>query len=145
MHTMHEKISDQPKDVKNPRKIRQLIVRVSYFIASITILNFAIIFAAGHFRNLLKILGLDKHDYIKQDRKKNKDALIQPIFDGFTAFYYRSIFIFASDTVGRPLCSIPSTEIEVLERKRSSQFKEDFKLTGRKIRALNFASYNYLG
>ena len=145
IRTVNEKSSDQSNDVnaKGPPKIRQLVTRISYFITFTTLLNFGIIFAVGHFRDLLRYFGF--FCYTEVDKKKNKEAKIQPIFDGFTAFYYRAIFIFASDTINRPLSSIPSTEIEVLERKRSSQFHLDYKLTGKKIRALNFGSYNYLG
>ena len=143
-HKAHEKSSDKSKDAKGLKRIRQLLVRVSYYMVSITLLNFGIIFAAGHLRDLLQYFGFLRYDK-KIDTQKNKDAKIQPIFDGFTAFYYRTVFIIASDTINRPLSSIPSTEIEILERKRISQFHLDYKLTGRKIRALNFGSYNYLG
>ena len=139
-HKAHEKSSDESKDAKGPKRIRQL----SYYIVSVILLNIGIIFGASHLRDLLKYFGFLRCD-TKIDTQKNKDAKIQPIFDGFAAFYYRTVFIIASDTLNRPLSSIPSTEIEILERKRTSQFHLDYKLTGRKIRALNFGSYNYLG
>lgn len=42
------------------------------------------------------------------------------------------------------MCSVPGAEIELLER-TSDDFNWTYKLTGRRLRALNLGSYNYLG
>ncbi|KAI6656915.1 Serine palmitoyltransferase 2-like [Oopsacas minuta] len=125
-------------------KIRQLKMRSNYYTMFMTLLNFFLVFAAGHFRDFLRLLGYLKCD-TKFDSKKNIAAKIQPIVDGFTAFYIRHIAIYAHDTMCRPLCSTPSAEIEICERKRQTQFHSTYKQTGRILKSLNFASYNYLG
>lgn len=125
-------------------KIRQLKMRANYFTVFMTLVNFALIFAAGHFRDFLRLFG-----YLKcstaYDTKKNKAAKIQPIVKGFTAFFIRHVGIYAQDSLNRPLASTPGAEIEILERKRTTQFHTDYKHTGRVLKSLNFGSYNYLG
>jgi serine palmitoyltransferase len=48
------------------------------------------------------------------------------------------------DCFNRPICSVPGAYIELLERK-TYDYNWSFHYTGKKIKALNMGSYNYLG
>jgi len=48
------------------------------------------------------------------------------------------------DCFNRPISGVPGAEIELIERK-TEDFNWTFKETGRKFKALNMGSYNYLG
>ena len=125
-------------------RTRQLHMKTNYFTVFMVLVNIALILAIGHFRDFIRHFGYLKCDTVA-DTEKNKAAKIHPIFTGFSAFYIRNIFIYGFDSAGKPLASTPGAEIEILERKRTSQFHTDFKITGKVVKALNFGSYNYLG
>ena len=125
-------------------KTRQLRMKPGYFTVFMVLLNFALIIAAGHFRDFVRYFGY-LNGRMAVDTKKNIAAKIHPIVNGFSAFYMRHIWMYGKDNGYRPLISNPGAEIEILERKRATQFHGDYKITGKVIKSLNFGSYNYLG
>lgn len=67
-----------------------------------------------------------------------------PLYQSYESFYTRNIYYRIRDCFNRPICSVPGAEIELLERK-TDDYNWSFYFTGRKIKALNMGSYNYLG
>ncbi|XP_062503727.1 serine palmitoyltransferase 2-like isoform X2 [Corticium candelabrum] len=59
--------------------------------------------------------------------------------------YTLNIYGRIKDCWNRPIASNAGDHFDVLERKTTDSFNSDLKVTGRKIRALNLSSYNYLG
>jgi serine palmitoyltransferase len=67
-----------------------------------------------------------------------------PLFSNFESFHTRNMYLRMSDVCNRPICSVPGAEIELLERK-SNDYNWTYYFTGKKIKAINMGSYNYLG
>ena len=67
-----------------------------------------------------------------------------PLYQSYESFYTRNVYIRIRDCFNRPICSVPGAEIELLER-TTDDYNWSFNYTGRKIKALNLGSYNYLG
>ena len=67
-----------------------------------------------------------------------------PLFSNFESFHTRNMYLRMSDVCNRPVCSVPGAEFELLERK-SNDFNWTYYFTGKKIKAINMGSYNYLG
>ena len=67
-----------------------------------------------------------------------------PLFQSYESFYTRNLYFRIRDCFNRPLCSPPSVEIELVERK-TKDYNWSFQNTGKKIKVLNMGSYNYLG
>lgn len=72
----------------------------------------------------------------------NKDFV--PLYQSYESFYTRNVYLRIRDCFNRPICSVPGAYVDLLERK-TDDYNWSFYLTGRKIRALNMGSYNYLG
>jgi serine palmitoyltransferase len=66
------------------------------------------------------------------------------LYQSFESFFTRNYYLRVRDTYNRPICSVPGAEIELLERK-SDDFNWTYYFTGKKIKAINMGSYNYLG
>ena len=66
------------------------------------------------------------------------------MYQSYESFYTRNVYIRISDCFNRPICSVPGAELELMERK-TDDYNWSFYFTGRKIKALNMGSYNYLG
>lgn len=105
----------------------------------VTYLSYLIVVLLGHARDtfgrLLFPLAYRKY---KQDNKS------PPLYSSFESFFSRRIFRRVRDCWERPITGVPGRHITVLERV-SDDYNETFRLTGRKLRLLNFGSYNYLG
>jgi serine palmitoyltransferase len=67
-----------------------------------------------------------------------------PLYQSFESFYTRNLYRRIRDAWNRPICTVPGTQFEVMERE-SPDRGWTFRLTGRTIPALNMGSYNYLG
>ncbi len=66
------------------------------------------------------------------------------MYQSYESFYTRNVYIRIRDCFNRPICSVPGAEIELLER-TTDDYNWTFNYTGRKVKALNMGSYNYLG
>ncbi|KAH7101218.1 serine palmitoyltransferase 2 [Auriculariales sp. MPI-PUGE-AT-0066] len=62
----------------------------------------------------------------------------------FDSFYTRRLKHRLDDCFARPTTGVPGRTIQLLERK-SDNYNETYTMTGRRVRALNISSYNYLG
>lgn len=67
-----------------------------------------------------------------------------PLYQSYESFYTRNVYIRIRDCFNRPICSVPGAEIELLDRK-TNDYNWSFYFTGKKVKALNMGSYNYLG
>lgn len=67
-----------------------------------------------------------------------------PLYQSFDSFFTRNYYLRVRDVFNRPICSVPGAQIELLER-TSDDYNWTYQFTGRKIKALNLGSYNYLG
>ncbi|CAH3190864.1 unnamed protein product, partial [Porites lobata] len=99
---------------------------------------FYIIF--GYFRDFLRKHGLEKCKTVKE----NGNEGFVPLYSDFESFYTRNMYTRARDCFNRPICSVPGGEIDLLDRE-SEDWNWTFSYPGTKTRALNLASYNYLG
>lgn len=80
---------------------------------------------------------------LKIVREKNRDGY-PPLFDKFSAFYSRYVYRRIRDCWNYPICSVPGKEV-VLKERYTPDNGWTFKFTGRELKCLNLASYNYLG
>jgi serine palmitoyltransferase len=67
-----------------------------------------------------------------------------PLFVDSDFFYINWMYKRISDSWDRPITNVPSTYIDVLERK-GNDMNQTYTFTGNKLRCLNLGSYNYLG
>ena len=67
-----------------------------------------------------------------------------PLFNSYESFHTINVYVRNRDCFNRPVCSVPGAEIELMER-TSDDYNWTYNMTGRKIKALNLGSYNYLG
>jgi serine palmitoyltransferase len=67
-----------------------------------------------------------------------------PLYQSYESFYTRNVYTRIRDCFNRPICSVPGAEIELLDRK-TDDYNWSFYFTGKKLKALNMGSYNYLG
>ncbi|XP_044163019.1 serine palmitoyltransferase 2-like isoform X2 [Acropora millepora] len=67
-----------------------------------------------------------------------------PLYSDFESFYTRNMYTRVRDCFNRPIGSVPGAEIELLDRK-SHDYNWTFRYPGTTTKALNLASYNYLG
>ncbi|CAH1256884.1 SPTLC2 [Branchiostoma lanceolatum] len=104
-----------------------------------TYLSLAILIAFGYLRDFLRRIGLDKNH--SADERKNMKEFVPVSFESFVD---RNILKRVNHCVSRPIISPPTVEVDVLER-TSDDGNWHFRLTGRKTRCINLASYNYLG
>ena len=74
----------------------------------------------------------------------NKFKDFPPLYQSFDSFFTRNYYLRVRDVFNRPVGSVPGAEIELLER-TSDDYNWTYNMTGRKIKALNLGSYNYLG
>ncbi|ORD95611.1 LCB2 [Hepatospora eriocheir] len=112
--------------------------KISYLRIILTYISYIIGIVIGHIRDQIgKIFMPCK--YSKFYHVKN----IPPFFTTLESFYVRRLYQRISDCWNRPITGIPETKITVFE-KSFTAMNESCKLTGKKSRLLNFASYNYL-
>ncbi|KPM07476.1 serine palmitoyltransferase-like protein [Sarcoptes scabiei] len=66
------------------------------------------------------------------------------LYTTFAPFYYRNIILRLINMFQIPICSAPGGYTDFLERE-FKPYNSEWKFTGRKIRAINMGSYDYLG
>eukprot|EP01025_Chloroclados_australasicus_P027322 TRINITY_DN2712_c0_g2_i2.p1 TRINITY_DN2712_c0_g2~~TRINITY_DN2712_c0_g2_i2.p1 ORF type:complete len:548 (+),score=38.06 TRINITY_DN2712_c0_g2_i2:129-1772(+) len=106
-----------------------------YFVAFITYLAFAILFALGVVRDfLLNFLNV---------QKKGKKGYA-PVRQDYEDFYTRRLYYRIHDCWNRPICSAPDNKVELILRSQPIDQKPLRILEGQKP-CINMGSYNYLG
>jgi serine palmitoyltransferase len=105
-----------------------------------TYLCFFVLNLFGWFRDLLRQSGLEK----RKGACDQNGPEFTPLYQSFESFFTRNVYMRARDCFNRPICSMPGAEIELMERV-SDDFYWTFNYTGKKTKALNMGSYNYLG
>lgn len=105
-----------------------------------TYICYAVLNIFGWLRDFLRACGIEK----RKGNKDNNAADFVPLYQSYESFYTRNVYTRIRDCFNRPICSVPGAEIELPERK-SNDYNWSFYFTGKKLRALNMGSYNYLG
>ncbi|KAL6122406.1 LCB2b [Nucleospora cyclopteri] len=116
-----------------------MVNKLSYKRIILVYIAFSLIVVIGHIRDQFGKIFLPS----LYEKYFDKDKL-SPLFTTFESFYIRRMYKRISDCWERPICSTPNNKIEIVERIFDDQ-NDQFKITGKKIDCLNFASYNYLG
>jgi len=126
-----------------------------------TYICYAVLNMFGWLRDFLRSTGIEKRQgasdnnsavsfkfnfqlfyFWDSNREIEKDFV--PLYSSYESFYTRNVYIRIRDCFNRPICSVPGAELELLERK-TNDYNWSFYFTGKKIKALNMGSYNYLG
>jgi serine palmitoyltransferase len=108
--------------------------------AIFTYICYAVLNIFGWFRDFLRSTGIEK----RRGTSDNNTSDFVPLYQSYESFYTRNVYIRISDCFNRPICSVPGAEIELMERK-TDDYNWSFYYTGKKVKALNMGSYNYLG
>ena len=108
--------------------------------AVVTYMGYLILNVFGYLRDFLRLSGLEE----KKGAKDSNPSDFVPLYSEYECFYTRNMYTRIRDCFNRPIGSVPGAEIDIIERV-SNDFNWTFKQSGRKIRALNMGSYNYLG
>ncbi|XP_074660703.1 serine palmitoyltransferase 2-like [Tubulanus polymorphus] len=112
-------------------------------VAVITYIGYSILIILGHFRDILRKLGIEKSRAISAMKEPIKEGFV-PLYQSFENFYTRNLYTRIRDCWNRPICSVPGAYVELLDRV-TEDYGWNFKFTGKKTKAINFGSYNYLG
>ncbi|ESO92142.1 hypothetical protein LOTGIDRAFT_233207 [Lottia gigantea] len=109
-------------------------------VAIFTYISYIIIVLIGYIRDYLRYLGIDRDQ-----------TLHEPIIEGFVPlyqswenFYKRNMYNRVGDCCNRPIGTMAGPTMDVLDWK-AEHFGKSLELTGDRIPAMNFGSYNYLG
>ncbi|XP_068730448.1 serine palmitoyltransferase 2-like [Montipora capricornis] len=105
-----------------------------------TYLSYFFLLIFGYLRDFMRKYGLEK----PKGAKENGNKEFVPLYSDFESFYTRNMYTRVRDCFNRPICSVPGAEIELLDRE-SCDYNWTFRHPGTKTKALNLASYNYLG
>ncbi|KAI8971449.1 pyridoxal phosphate-dependent transferase [Mycotypha africana] len=117
----------------------QKIEAAPLFVLVTTYLNYLVLILFGHLRDFAgKIFKRDAYAHLRTNEG------YAPLVSDFDSFYTRRMYIRIRDCWNRPITGVPGRTVTILERE-SKDFNKTFHLTGRKISAINFSSYNYLG
>ncbi|XP_006816918.1 serine palmitoyltransferase 2-like [Saccoglossus kowalevskii] len=108
--------------------------------AILTYISYAFLVIIGHFKDILRRLGVDKSDVAKE---KGNEGFV-PLYCDFESFYTRNLYRYVRDCVNRPICSTPGAWFDVMERV-SPDNNLHLNITGKSSRCINLGSYNYLG
>ncbi|KAI9016413.1 pyridoxal phosphate-dependent transferase [Phycomyces nitens] len=109
------------------------------FVLVSTYLNYLVLILFGHLRDILgKVFKRKKYAHLRTNEG------YAPLVSDFDSFYTRRMYLRIRDCWNRPITGVPTRKTMILERE-TNDFNETFRLTGNKIEAINFASYNYLG
>ncbi|KAI8137261.1 pyridoxal phosphate-dependent transferase [Fennellomyces sp. T-0311] len=104
-----------------------------------TYLNYLVLIMLGHLRDILgKVFKRKEYAHLRTNQG------YAPLVSDFDSFYTRRMYMRIRDCWNRPITGVPTRITTVLERE-TTDFNKTFNLTGKKIDAINFASYNYLG
>ncbi|CAD26592.1 SERINE PALMITOYL TRANSFERASE SUBUNIT 2 [Encephalitozoon cuniculi GB-M1] len=105
----------------------------------VTYLSYLIVVLLGHAKDTF-----GKIFFPKVYKKYKLDNGKPPLYSSFESFFSRRIFRRVRDCWERPIVGVPGRHVTVMER-ISDDYNESFRLTGRRLKLLNFGSYNYLG
>ncbi|KAJ8657934.1 hypothetical protein O0I10_006462 [Lichtheimia ornata] len=124
---------------RNYEDFQQKMEEAPLYILVSTYLNYFVLILLGHLRDILGKI-FKRHEYAHLRTNQG----YAPLVSDFDSFYTRRLYMRIRDCWNRPITGVPTRKTTVLERE-TNDFNKTFSLTGRKIDALNFASYNYLG
>ncbi|KAK4510188.1 uncharacterized protein ATC70_006360 [Mucor velutinosus] len=117
----------------------QKIEAAPLFVLVSTYLNYFVLILFGHVRDIMgKMFKRKEYAHLRTNEG------YAPLVSDFDSFYTRRMYIRIRDCWNRPTTAVPGRKITILERE-SKDFNMTFRLTGRKLEATNFSSYNYLG
>ncbi|KAI9481331.1 MAG: pyridoxal phosphate-dependent transferase [Benjaminiella poitrasii] len=117
----------------------QKIEAAPLFVLVSTYLNYFVLILFGHLRDILgKLFKRKEYAHLRTSEG------YAPLVSDFDSFYTRRMYVRIRDCWNRPTTGVPGRTITILERE-SKDFNQTFRLTGRKLDAINFSSYNYLG
>ncbi|XP_071079012.1 serine palmitoyltransferase 2-like [Haliotis cracherodii] len=109
-------------------------------LAIVTSLAYGILVIIGHIKEYYRV-------YIKWEHKRSSEPGLEdfvPLYASWESFYKKNVFRRIKDCWMRPIASCAGANFEVMELV-THDYGWNFELTGRKIPAMNFGSYNYLG
>ncbi|KAI8883450.1 PLP-dependent transferase [Backusella circina FSU 941] len=117
----------------------QKIEEAPLFVLVSTYLNYFVLILFGHLRDITgKIFKRKRYAHLRMNEG------YAPLVSDFDSFYTRRMYSRIRDCWNRPITGVPGRTLTILERE-SKDFNQTFRLTGRKVEAINFSSYNYLG
>lgn len=114
-------------------------LKIYYHTIIATYISFALLTLIGHIRDQIGKI-ITPWNY----RQFYECNGMSPIYTTFESFFIRRLYQRISDCWNRPITGVPGKEILIQER-ISNDGNKTFKFTGKKIKSLNFGSYNYLG
>ena len=114
---------------------------IPFIVAILTMINYAILTAAGHIRDIMRSSGLE-NSRVKQENIKMKvwapinrwfaqDFLqdFPPLYRDFDSFYTRNLYMRIRDCWNRPICSVPGRHVTLMERE-TKDYGWNFKCAG---------------
>ena len=110
-----------------------------YYYLLTTYVSYLILIVFGHVRDYFGKRFRPQHYRHLQARDG-----YAPLNSDFDNFYVRRLKMRINDCFARPVTGVPGRYITLLDR-RSDDFNQSFKLTGKLVETLNMSSYNYLG
>ncbi|KAI9270164.1 pyridoxal phosphate-dependent transferase, partial [Helicostylum pulchrum] len=117
----------------------QKIEAAPLFVLVSTYLNYFVLILFGHVRDIMgKLFKRKEYAHLRMSEG------FAPLVSDFDSFYTRRMYLRIRDCWNRPSTGVPGRMITILERE-SKDFNMTFRLTGKKMEAINFSSYNYLG
>lgn len=102
---------------------------------SYVILNFF-----GHLRDFLRNTGIEKN---KCAVERNRPGYV-PLYSNYESFYTRNIYRRICHGWNQPICSLPGTTIDIMDRD-TDDYNWTFRFPGTTSKCINMGSYNYLG
>ena len=126
-------------DVKNIDYIHEEEPDIGMITAILTYFSYALLLSFGWIRDLFgAITGWTRYSEVKPP--KGYGVLLK----SWESFFTRRLYHRIQDCWGRPICSSPSANIEVMLRE-STDGHYSFHTTGNTKKCINVGSYNYLG
>lgn len=105
-----------------------------------TYICYALLVFIGHIEDFLVNIGLLKlHACLEP-----KIPGFVPLYQTWESFYTRHVYRRVSDCFCRPVANVPGGTFDVIERV-SPDYGWNYDMSDKKIHAMNFGSYNYLG
>jgi len=110
------------------------------YAAVMTYMSYFFLIVFGYMRDFMRKYGLEKSKAVKETGNKG----FVPLYSDFESFYTRNLYTRVRDCFNRPICSVPGGQIDLVDRK-SYDWNWTFRYPGTTTKAVNLASYNYLG